>query len=352
MKGAFPRLSLVLATAVTAALPLTSYAANPVQSLRADYGAVLDNLEASLLQNGNARSLKLLQQSRSSMNTVSDENFARLFEGGLPELTSSVGELKQYSMKARAKSAGLPAAGGIHSACSSNPYDSDSVYASLIAAQVTSSILAAATFVCTQDILGENGSAVCIPFAIADDIAQGIFAVRSWCAGEAGGAKSDASYERLSHIHDDLADARSTILNTESTNLTAILNNSNTNTTAINTNITTSTNSVLTAVNTSTAAIISNNTANTLAINNNIDAKATAIVNNANSNTSAIVNNANSNTTSIINTSNANKDAIVGELRALACELIRLMNTPEGQRASSVAQCSAAPGFPYSWNKK
>jgi len=319
MKSAFARLSLALAAAVTATLPLATQAANPVQTLRADYGAVLDSLETSLVQNGNTRGLKLLQQSRFSLNTVSDANFARLFEGGLPELTSTVGDLKQYSMKARAKSAGLPAASGIHSACSSNPYDAESVYASLIASQVTSSILAAATFVCTQDVLGANGSAACIPFAIADDIAQGIFAVRSWCAVEAGGAKSDASFERLSHVHDDLADARSTILSTASANLTAILNNSN---------------------------------ANTLAVNNNIDAKATAIVNNANSNLGAIVNNANSNTTSIINTSNANKDAIVGELRALACELIRLMNTPDGQRSSSVAQCSAAPGFPYSWNKK
>src|SRR5258706_5713029 len=204
MKGAFPRLSLVLAAAATAAMPLAPHAAGPVQSLRADYGAILESLESSLGQNGNARSLKLLQQSRSSLNTLSNEDFARLFQGGLPELSGSVSELKQVSMKTRAKSAGLPGVGGIHSACSSNPYDSDSVYAALIASQVTSSILAAATFACTEDILGENGSLACIPFAIADDIAQGIFAVRSWCAGESGGAKADAAYERLSHIHDDL----------------------------------------------------------------------------------------------------------------------------------------------------
>ena len=362
MKGAFPRLSLVLAAAATAALPLATYAANPVQSLRADYGVVLDNLEAGLGQNGNVRSLKLLRQSRSALNTVSDETFGRAFVGGLPDLSGSVSELKQVSLKARMKAAGLPSAGAIHSACTTD-YDADSVYASLIAAQVTSSILAAATFACVETILGVNGSLVCVPFAIADDIAQGIFAVRSWCAGEAGGAKADAAYERLGHIHEDLTGVRSDILVNNSSNLTAILNNINTNATNLTTHVTASTNSVLTAINTSTAAINLNSNANTTSINNNIDAKANVIIGNANSNTSAIVNNSNANatniindahtnTTSILNNANANRDAVIGELKAMACELIRLMHTPDGQRTSSLGQCSAAPGFPYSWNKK
>jgi len=343
------RLTIALAATVTLGAhavetqrPQTPAQAPQASTFRSDYGFVLDRLETALTQNGNARSLKLLQQSRLRLNTVNDATIARLFgETGVPDISSSVAELRRSQGGWVQKSAGLPDAGGIHSACSSNPHDSGSVYDSLIAAQVTSSILAAATFVCTQDILGENGSAVCIPFAIADDIAQGIFAVRSWCAGEEGGAKSDASYDRLGHIHGDLADARSTILSNASTNLTSILTNSNTNTTTITGAITTSTNSIVTNNNGNTAAIIANSNANTTTTNNNINA-----------NTTSILNNANSNTTSILNNANANRDVLVGELRALACEIVRLLNTPDGQRSSSIGACMAQPGFPYSWNKR
>jgi len=344
MKKALPTLSKIALVAILAATTtLGAQAANPeIKSFRADYGIVLDGLETSLSRNGNVRSLKLLQQSRTGLATVSDESLARIFgNAGAPDLSSSISELQRYSSKGFAKSAGLPGAGAIHGACSSNPYDADSVFAALVAAQVTSSILAAATFVCTQDILGENGSAVCIPFAIADDIAQGIFAVRSWCAGEAGGAKSDASYERLDHVHSDLADARATILNDASTKLTSILNNSNTNTANIITNS-----------NTNTTSVIANNNANTMLTNNNINTSTASIIANSNANTTTTNNNINASTASIINNSNANKDAIVGELRALACELVRLLNTPDGQRSSSIAACIAQPGFPYSWNKR
>jgi hypothetical protein len=331
MKKALPALSKVAIAAIFAASH-GAFAAQPqAQSFRADYGVVLDGLESALSQNGNSRSLKLLQQSRASLNTASDANLARIFgDAGTPDLSGTVSEMRRFSTRAAAKSAGLPGAGAIHSACASNPHDSESVYQALIAAQVTSSILSAATFVCTQDILGENGSAVCIPFAIADDIAQGIFAVRSWCAGEEGGAKSDASFERLDHVHSDLADARATILSDSSTKLTAILNNSNTNTVSIISNSNTNTGSIISNSNTNTGSIISNSNANTTTTNNNINAS----------------------TASIINNSNQNKDAIVGELRALACELVRLLNTPDGQRSSSIAACMAQPGFPYSWNNK
>ena len=354
------RLTIALAAAVTLGAhavetqrPQTPSQAPTASSFKSDYGFVLDRLETALTQNGNARSLKLLQQSRLRLNTVNDATIARLFgETGVPDISSSVAELRRYQGGWVQKSAGLPDAGGIHSACSSNPHDSGSVYDSLIAAQVTSSILAAATFVCTQDILGENGSAVCIPFAIADDIAQGIFAVRSWCAGEEGGAKSDASYDRLGHIHGDLADARSTILSNASTNLTSILTNSNTNTTTITGAVTTSTNTVTGAITTSTNSIVTNNNANTASIIANSNANTTTTNNNINANTTSILNNANSNTTSILNNANANRDVLVGELRALACEIVRLLNTPDGQRSSSIGACMAQPGFPYSWNKR
>ena len=308
-----------------------AFAAGPnptVQSFRADYGTVLDGLEKSLVENGNTRGVALIQQSRASLARASDASLASIFREGVPDISAAVKEMQRLSTmaKARPKSAGLPSASSILGACDSNPHDSQSVYDALIAAQVTSSVLAAATFVCTQDVLGENGSAACIPLAIADDIAQGIFAVRQFCEGEEGGAKSDAAYDRLDHIHTDLATAqssittaRSDILSDNSAKLTAILNNSNTNK-----------DTIVQAVN---------------------DAK-TAVITVANANTSTIVNNDNANAASIVNNANQNRDAIIGELHALACELIRLSTTPDGQRASSIQACMSQPGFPYSWNKK
>ena len=308
-----------------------AFAAGPnpqVQAFRANYGALLDGLERSLVENGNTRGIALIQQSRASLNRATDATLASVFREGVPDISAPVSELQRRATfaKVRPKSAGLPSASPIISACDSNPHDAQSVYDALIAAQVTSGVLAAATFVCTEDVLGENGSAACIPLAIADDIAQSLFAVRQFCEGEEGGAKSDAAYDRLDHIHTDLATAQSSIttaradiLSDSSSKLTSILNNSNTNK-----------DTIVQAVN---------------------DAK-TAVITVANSNTSTIVNNDNSNAANILNNANQNRDAIIGELHALACELIRLSTTPDGQRASSIQACMSQPGFPYSWNKK
>ena len=339
-------LRMQASAALATLLATTAFAATPnpqAQAFRADYGTVLDTLAQSLSQNGNTRGLALIQRSRASLQRTSEETLARIFQQGIPDISASAMQLQSMATRAtaRPKSAGLPAASGILGACDSNPHDPQSVYDSLIAAQVTSSVLAAATFVCTEDILGENGSAACIPFAIADDIAQGIFAVRQFCEGEEGGAKSDAAYDRLDHIHTDLANAQSSILNDNSSKLTAILNNANTNTTSIVSN-----------ANTNTTTIVNNDNVNKTTIVDTVNAAKTAVITVANSNTATIVNNDNSNTSSIISNSNANRDLLVGELRALACELIRLSTTPDGQRASSIQACTAQPGFPYSWNKK
>ena len=63
----------------------------------------------------------------------------------------------------------------------------------------------------------------------------------------------------------------------------------------------------------------------------------------------AIIANDNANTTTIINNDNANRDLIVNELHALGCELVRLLNTPEGQKESSILACTGQPGFPYAF---
>jgi hypothetical protein len=317
---------------------------NPqAQAFRADYGTVLDTLEQSLVQNGNTRGVTLIQRSRASLKRATDDTLAHIFQQGIPDISASAMQLQSAATRsvARPKSAGLPSASAIIGACDSNPHDAQSVYDSLIAAQVTSSVLSAATFVCTEDILGENGSAACIPLAIADDIAQGIFAVRQFCEGEEGGAKSDAAYDRLDHIHTDLANAQASILSDNSSKLTAILSNATTNT-----------NTIVSNANSNTNTILSNANANATTIVNNANTNKDTIVSTVNTAKTEVITVANANTATIINNSNANRDLLIGELHALACELIRLSTTPDGQRASSIQACQAQPGFPYSWNKK
>lgn len=86
-------------------------------------------------------------------------------------------------------------------------------------------------------------------------------------------------------------------------------------------------------------------------IHDDLQADFAALTTNINQSTASIINNDNTNKTAIINNDNANKDTIVAALSALGCEIIRLLNTPDGQRASSILACSAQPGFPYKWNK-
>ena len=65
-----------------------------------------------------------------------------------------------------------------------------------------------------------------------------------------------------------------------------------------------------------------------------------------------IINNSNANRDLIIANSNANRDMIINELRALGCESVRLLNTAEGRRASSISSCTGQPHFPYDWPGK
>lgn len=54
----------------------------------------------------------------------------------------------------------------------------------------------------------------------------------------------------------------------------------------------------------------------------------------------------------IIQNDNANRDVIVAELRSLGCEIVRILNTPEGLRTSDILSCQGQPSFPYDWPGK
>ena len=132
----------------------------------------------------------------------------------------------------------------------------------MIAKEVTNSILAAAAWACNEDILGENGSAACIPFAIAADIANGFFDTSAWCAGEFTANQVDANFNRLGHIHDDLTEGITTIVNTDNANTAFIVNNDNVNTTTIVNNDNTNKTQIINNDNANFAAIIANANAN------------------------------------------------------------------------------------------
>jgi len=261
------------------------------------------------------------------MQLVKNEELARVFSrSGPPDMAPATAAMQRLAAlsyqsvqsKPMLKSLPFPGAPNVIDACNNTPHGDQITYDALIAFQVTSGTLAAAAWACNQDILGENGSAACIPLAIANDIASSLFSVRSFCGGLDVAATTAGSYDRLDHIHTDLGAAQTAIVASVTSATTSINNNINSSTASINSNI-----------NNSTASIIAND----------------------NTNTTSIISNSNANTTTIVNNANSNRELIVGELHALGCEIIRLLNTPEGQRASSILACSAQPGFPYKWNK-
>ena len=274
------------------------------------------------------------------MSSVPDSELALIVgKSDLPDISSAVSALQRITLNSQRelritsemqKSLPFPGTPSVIQACIDTPHGDQITYDALIAFQVTSGILSAATFVCTQDILGANGSAACIPLAIANDIASSFFAVRSFCSALDSGATATGTYNRLGHIHDDLTNALSTIVITNNTNTATLTNNINTSTTAINANVTNSKNDIINNDNTNKNTVLTSIAANT----------------------TTIVNSGNANTASIISNDNANRDMIVSQLQALGCEIVRLLHTPDGQRASSVAACRAQPGFPYSWNKR
>ena len=307
------------ARSITLETALTTQEAGETAQFRAQFDTMMANYERLATKQGNLKMLEQASEARLAMNRVTQQQLAVVYARiGYPNLAAAViaSELIASSpVKEQAKSAGFPGAAAVVSQCNSVDSSPATRYAELIAKEVTSGLLAAATFVCTQDVLGANGSAACIPLAIADDVAQSLFNTATFCAGEQGSNQADAGYLRLAHLHDDLT----SISNNATSNKTAIITNNNDN----------------------KDAIISNATTNT-----------SNIIANDNSNKTAVITAASANTATIINNDNANTAKLVAEIRALGCEIVRLLHTPDGQRASAAPSCSAAPGFPFSWNKK
>ena len=290
------------------------------QSFRDNFSALLDNYNAVFKLQGNTRRQEQVAQAQAAMQKVSPADLAYVFSrGSLPDLAPAVSAMQRVAAAqlaanntTRTSSTALSLAPGAQPGTksvssvpfpdpstpviddcseSNTPHGSQLTYDALIAAQETSSILAAAAWVCDETILGENGAAVCIPFAIANDIAQSLFATRNFCSGLDQSAMVAGNSSRLDHIHTDLGNDLTTLQGNIATATTTITTNDNSNKTAIVTND-----------NTNTASIIAS-----------IGAGTTTVVNNANANTTQIINNDNANTATIT----AKIDADMSNLRDL-----------------------------------
>jgi hypothetical protein len=257
---------------------------------------MMSNFERILAAQGDTAGRERARRGREAMRGVSDQQLASLYSHTrIPNLSvvvtatqylvssaDSLAVVKADSLKtATARVAGplgvesvpFPEPIALDPGCNGVDIASGTRYTQLIAKEVTNSILAAAAWVCNEDILGENGSAVCVPFAIAADVANGFFDTSAWCAGEFTANQVDANFNRLGHIHDDLAAGITTIVDNSNANTSTIVNNDNANTSTIVTND-----------NANTSTIVTNDNANKTQIINNDNANLVTIVNNANAN--------------------------------------------------------------------
>lgn len=333
------------ARSITLDTPLTAQEAGETARFRAQFDTMMSNYERIATKQGDLSTLEKASEARLALSRIPEQQLAILYSrAGYPDFSSAViaTELQaSRPMKERAKSLPFPDAAAVISQCDSVDSSPGTRYTQLIAKEVTQAFLDSANYGCVENILGFNASLACIPFAIANSVAQGFFNTSAFCDGEGSSNQIEASYQRLLHLHSDFGTGITSIINNDNSNKTAIITNDNTNTTNIVSND-----------NSNKTAIITNANTNATNIINNDNANKTALITVANANTATIVNNDNSNKTAIITNDNANTATLVAEIRALGCEIVRLLHTPDGQRASAALSCSAAPGFPFSWNKK
>ena len=279
---------LALTGTVFAQSPKDVQSFKAVQSFRDKFELMLDSYEVVFQRIHSTRGLELVNKGRLSMQSTTDQQLVDLFaKSGVPNLSEAVKAAERLvsllpvaeTAPAAAPMSALPNAPPILSDCNNIVHTPSFTLGALIAFQVARTVLAAAEFACEEVVVvlgeGGNGAAVCIPFAIAQDVAAIPYELASFCAGEEDSALLQGSYDRLGYISTELEAAR------------------------------------------------------------------IAIINNSNTNRDLIIANA-----------NANRDMFINELRALGCEIVRLLNTPEGQRASSILSCTSQPGFPYEWPEK
>lgn len=310
---------------------LAQYEPAQINEFRNSFREIFADDEELLTAMGKGDAARSIGQARVQLESMSDADVARMMATGvdLRPLMEATEKLRKVVEQGRAEAAlkiapnsnGLP--GASYSFCGSERNGAEGMFAAQIVLDVAKGVWSAASRGCDEVIVvagfGGNVSLVCIIVDAVLAAAEAVYNGFLFCDGDIDSAEIEGSYDRLGHIHGDLESAQSTIVNNDNSNKTEILNQINANTTIITTAI---------------------------------DASATAIINNDNSNRNTIINNDNSNRDTIITNDNTNRDTIISELRAIGCDVIRLLNTPEGQRSSANSSCEGQPAFPYDFPEK
>ncbi len=288
---------------------------------RADFNRFTEVFaRASLRAGDKARAAQMLQ-ARRMMQAVPAEDLERMAKvAPLPDLRpliEAASKLDQHLVRARQAAAnrlpveqhaaGFPDRPAIISECDAIVHDSSTTFAFKVVQQAADVILAAAGRACDQVAVvagfGANTALVCLPFEVAITAAKIPFELADFCGGEEDSSYLEGNYERLAHIHGDIESEAASIRTNDNTNTANIIGNDNSNT--------------------------------------------ATIVTNDNTNTANIVINDNANRDILVAEIQASKGEIIAEIQGLACELIRLVNTPEGRRSSDILSCTSEPGYPY-----
>lgn len=240
-----------------------AYAQDPadLQTLRGQYDTLMADLERVAALRGDTVLQAQAQEGRAAMQALTDGQLAEIYSRTrVPDLSvatvasrflaAQAGAVSRSADLATPQSPGFPGPVDIPAGCGGVDIAAETRYALLITKEVTSSILAAAAFVCNTSILGVNTSLACVPFSIAASIAIGLFDTATFCAGEVTANQIDANFNRLDHLHNDLTGAVTTIVNNDNANRTAIITNANTNTATIVANDNANTAAILTNANT------------------------------------------------------------------------------------------------------
>jgi len=342
---------------MTDAEALARFQPTQIRAYREQLNAILARERDLVAVTGQERLTRLVDQKIDQLQKIGDADFARFMalNVDLSQLDQSVNDLHQrmeakqservtsQGLKIKTNSPGFPDAS--YSFCGSGRSDAAFMLAAQEVLIAAKGVWSAASRGCDEVVVvagfGGNVSLVCI---IADGVlavAEGVLNGFEFCDNDIDSAEIQGSYRRLDHIHTDLTDAQTAIVDNQNTNKTDIISNQGANLSTITDAVTASTN-----------AIITNDNNNKNTIVNNDNANKNTIVNNDNANRDAIENNDNANRDTIMANDNHNRDLMIAEMRMIGCDMIRLINTPEGSRASALQSCIGQPGYPYAFPQK
>jgi hypothetical protein len=353
---------------MTDAEALSRFQPTQIRAYREQLNAILAKERELIAVTGQERLMRLVDQKIDQLQKIDDADFARFMtlNVDLSQLDRSVNELHQrmeakqservtsQGLKIKTNSTGFPDAS--YSFCGSGRSDATFMLAAQEVLIAAKGVWSAASRGCDEVVVvagfGGNVSLVCI---IADGvlaIAEGVLNGFEFCDNDIDSAEIQGSYKRLAHIHGDLESAQTTIVDNQNTNKSDVTNAVSAAQTAITNSIDAAATAIINNDNTNRNAIINNDNTNKNTIVNNDNANRDAIENNDNVNRNTIMANDNANRDTIMANDNHNRDLMIAEMRMIGCDMIRLINTPEGQRASALQSCVGQPGYPYVWPQK